>query len=297
VDIIAPVGAQIPYLDQLRITNTSTFPVRRLLSLLPNVRTQNLEIRGSYNSFQDAYHILTDCRTLSFHSSGMSPVSDIIRAVSENQNLTTFSMSLGSLIVDIPPQQFADTILELPKLWELELKSTRLLWTMFCRAAIPSLASLNLSQFTTIDDQLSDFLTRYPTTSLTDLTISHCTASHPQLISLLRASPHLHAVTFEGISDINEVVEFLAATYPDVTQGLPCPSLEKLGLTSCATLRSGPIVRLIKERAIDESVVTIGTLLMDYCPLIEPEVRDWLGRNVPSFSCVYTRKKDTRWKR
>jgi len=171
------------------------------------------------------------------------------------------------------------------------------LLTMFCRATMPSLTSLKLSQFVTIDTQLSDFLTRYPTTSLTDLTISRCPVAHPQLISLLRASPRLHTVTFEAISEINEVVEFLAATHSDATQGPPCPALEKLDLTSCTPLRSGPIVRLIKDRFINEDVPTIGTLLIDYCPLIEPEVRDWLGRNVSSFSCVYTRKKDARWKR
>ena len=296
-NIVESVGANISRLDQLRITDTNASSAGKLLGVLPSVQTQNLDIRGTNLSFQDVCHVLTDCHTLSFHTSGPSHISAIICTISESQNLTTFSMSTEYLVVDIPSSQFVDTILELPKLRQLDLRPSHSLLTMFCRATMPSLTSLRLSQFVAIDAQLSDFLTQNPTTSLTDLTISRCSVAHAQLISLLRASPHLHTVTFEGISEINEVVEFLAATHPDTTQGTPCPSLEKLDLASCSTLRSGPIVRLIKERFINEDVATIGTLLIDYCPLIEPEVRDWLGRNVSSFSCVYTRKKDARWKR
>jgi len=296
-DIVASVGARISQLDQLRITDTNVSSAGKLLGILPNIQTRNLEIRGTKLPFQDVCHVLTDCRTLSFHTSGPSNISAIIRTISESQNLTTLSMSTEDLVMDISSTQLLDTILELPKLRQLDLKPSHVLLSMFCRTAMPSLVSLKLSQFVTIDDKLSTFLIRNPTTMLTDLTISRCPVAHTQLTSLLRASPHLHTVTFEGISEINEVVEFLAATHPDTPQGPPCPSLEKLDLTSCTTLRSGPIVRLIKERFINEDLATIGTLLIDYCPLIEPEVRDWLGRNVSSFSCVYIRKKDARWKR
>ena len=293
VDIIASVGVKISQLNQLRITNTNS--ASTLLNLLPRVQTRNLEIRETNLSFQEVCRVLTDCRALSFHGAGRSRISDVIRTISENQNLTALSMSVvGGPIVDLTPSQLADTTLELPKLQQLDLKSSIPLLTTLCRASMPSLTSLSLSEFMTVGDQLADFLARYPTTSLTDLTISRCPAPHSQLTSLLRASPRLHTATFEGVSDVNEVVEFLAATHPD---GPPCPSLEKLNLSSCATLRSGPVVRLITGRTVNGDVVTIGTLLMDYCPLIEPEVRDWLGRNVPSFSCVYTRKKDARWKR
>jgi hypothetical protein len=46
---------------------------------------------------------------------------------------------------------------------------------------MPSLASLSLSEFVILSDHLAEFLTRYPTTSLTDLTISRCPASHTQI--------------------------------------------------------------------------------------------------------------------
>ena len=296
VDIVALVGTKISWLDRLRITDTSSADA--LPSLLPRVQTRDLEIRETNLSIQEVSHILTDCRTLSFHGGRRSRISDVIHTISENQNLTTLSMSfIGGPIADLTPSQLADTTLELPKLQQLDLKSSLLLLSMFCRATIPSLTSLSLSEFATVGGHLVDFSTRHPITSLTDLSISRCPVPHPQLTSLLRASPHLRTVTFAGISDVNEVVEFLAATHLDVAQGPPCPSLEKLDLTSCGTLRGGPVVRLIKERAINGDVATIGTLLVDYCPLIEPEVRDWLGRNVPSFSCVYTRKKDGNWKR
>lgn len=297
MDIAASAGAKISQLDQLRITNINS--AGKLLSLFPGVQTRNLEIRGTNLSFREVHPILADCRTLSFHGSGECLASDVVRAISENQNLTTFSMSpVRDVIPDLAPSQFADICLELPKLRQLDLKSGRFLLTlMLCLMTMPSLVSLSLSGFVAIGDQLTAFLSRYPITLLTDLTISCCPAPHSQLTPLLRASPHLRNITFGCISDINEVIEFLAATNPDIAQEPPCPSLEKLDLTSCATLRSGPIVRLVKGRAINEDVATIGTLLVDYCPLIEPEVRDWLDRNVPSFSCVYTKKKDARWKR
>jgi len=292
VDIAASMNTKTSQLDRLRTTDAT------LLDLLDSVKTRNLEIRGRSLSFHEIRRVLTDCRTLSLHSSGLFPISGFIRTISENQNLTTLSVSLtGAPIMDVSLSQFADTILELPKLRQLELKSNNTLLTMLCVATMPSLARLSLSEFVTIDTQLAVFLTRYPTTSLTDLTISRCSATHSQITSLLRASPHLHTLTFEAILNINEVVEFLATTQPDAAQGPPCPSLEKLDLTSCGPLRSGPVVRLIKERATNGDLTTIGTLFIDYCPLIEPEVRDWLSRNVPSFSCVYNRKKDARWKR
>lgn len=296
VEIVAPVVDQISRLDKLRITDADS--ARALLNLLHRVRTRDLDIRGEHIQFNAVRQILSDCRTLSFHASAQFDVSDILHAISENQNLTTLSMSIvGHRTMELTPSQLAEAALELPNLQRLDLRSNHWLYTLLCQATMPSLVSLSLSEFMGIGNQLANFLTHHPTTSLTDLTISRCIAPHLQLTSLLRASPKLRAVVIEGIPDINEVVEFLAATHPSVAQVPPCPLLEKLDLTSCASLRSGPIVRFVKERVTNGDVVAIGTLVIDFCPLIEPEVRDWLSRNVPSFSCVYVRKKDARWKR
>lgn len=297
VDIVASVRSKISQLDRLQITEATS--ANALLDLLCSVQTRNLEIRGINLSFRGACRILTDCRTLSFHAaSGQSHISDVIRTISENQNLTTLSMSFAEPpAMDVTPPELDGITLELPKLRLLSLKSNYSLLRMLCGAVMPSLVSLSLSEFLTVGDYVTDFLTRHPTTSLTDFKLSYSLAPHIQITSLLRASPHLRTVTLEAVADVNEVIEFLAATQPDVAQGPPCPLLEKLDLTSCATLRGGPIVRLVKERATNGDVATIGTLLIDYCPLIDPEVRDWLGHNVPTFSCVYTRKKDGRWKR
>ena len=295
-EIVAQVGDKISQLDRLRITDAGS--ARTLLNLLHRVRTRNLDVRGEHIQFHGVRQILSDCRTLSFHASAKFNVSDIMHTISENHNLMALSLSIiGHRDIDITPSQLAEATLELPNLQQLDLRSNYWLLTLLSRATMPSLVSLSLSELLGISDQLTNFLIRHPTTSLTDLKISRCTAPHPQLTSLLQASPQLRTVVIEGIPDINEVVEFLAATAPGVTQGFPCPLLEKLDLTSCASLRSGPVVRLVKERATNGDVVAIGTLIVDLCPLIESEVRDWLSRNVPSFSCVYFRKKDARWKR
>jgi F-box/TPR repeat protein Pof3 len=295
-DIVAPIGDKISQLNQLRISDAGS--ARNLLELLHKTRTRNLDIRGEHLHFDGVRRILSDCRTLSFHASAQFNVSDIIHTISENPNLTAFSMSIvGHPLMDITPSQLAEIALELPSLQQLDLRSSHWLLTLFCRATMPSLVNLSLSGLKGIGDQLADFLIRHPTTTLTDLKISRCFASDLQLTSLLRASPQLRTIVIEDIPNVNEVVEFLATRPPNSVLGPPCPLLEKLDLTSCASLTSSPIVRLVKERATNEDAVTLGTLLIDYCPLIEPEVRDWLNRNVPSFSCIYTRKKDVRWKR
>lgn len=295
-EIIAPVGDKILQLDQLRITDAGS--ARTLLNLLHRVRTQNLDLRGERIQFHEVRQILSDCRTLSFHVSGQFHVSDIVRTISENRSLTTLSISVtGYRTMDMTPSELAETTFEFPNLQQLDLRSNSWLLTLLCHATMSSLVSLTLSELVGIGDQLANFLVHHPTTSLTNLKISRCIAPHLQLTSLLRASPQLRTVVMEGIPDINEVVEFLAATPPDLTQAPPCPLLENLNLTSCASLRSGPIVRLVKGRVTNEDVATIGALVIDFCPLIEPEVRDWLSRSVPSFSCVYIRKKEARWKR
>lgn len=294
--IVAPVEDRISQLDQLRVTDAAS--ARALLNLLHRVRTRNLDLRGEHIQFRGVRQILSDCRTLSFHASAQFNVSDIIHTISENPNLVALSMSIiGHRTVDITPTQLAEATIELPNLQQLDLRSSSWLLTLLCHTTMPSLVNLSLSELVGIGDQLTNFLNRHPTTSLTGLTISRCIAPDPQLISLLRASPQLRTVVIQGVPNINEVIEFLAATHSDIVQTPPCPLLEKLDLTSCASLRSGPIVRLVKERAANGDVEAIGTLVVDFCPLIEPEVRDWLSRNVPSFSCVYMRKKDAKWKR
>lgn len=294
--VIGPVGDKISQLDRLRVTNP--YSARTLIHTLRRVQTRNLDIKAEYVHFGQIRRILSDCRSLSFHASSKFDISDLIHTISENRNLTALSISITwRPSLNITPSQLAEATTELPNLQQLDLRSNQGLLTLFSHATMPSLVSLSLSELTSIGDQLTTFLTHNPTTSLTDLKISRCIAPHLKLTPLLQASPHLRSIVIGGVPGINEVVEFLAAPQPDTVQDLPCPSLEKLDLSTCALLRSGPIVRLVKERATNGNVVTIGTLVVDFCPLIEPEVRDWLSLNVPSFSCVYVRKRDARGKR
>ena len=171
-----------------------------------------------------------------------------------NPNLTTLSMSLIGFVMNLAPSQFAGTTLELQKLRQLDLKSDKQLLTMSYRANMSSLAGLSLSEFTTIGDQLTNFLTRYR------WRVSHTPLPRPP-------SPAHPSVTSITSPSHNYLRRHLGHQWGG--------RIPEAGY---------------KWRCGDNRRIA-------YCPLIESEVQDWLGRNVPSFNCVYTREKDTRWKR
>ena len=97
-----------------------------------------------------------------------------------------------------------------------------------------------------------------------------------QLTSPLRASPQLRTVVIEGIPNINEVVEFLIINN-QIARHRAGASLPYAGEARSDVLclpHRCPIVRLIKERAMNGDLVVIGAFLIDGCPLIEPGARD-----------------------
>ena len=128
MDIVESARNKISQLDQLRITGVDS--AGALLNLFHTVQTRNLEIRGTNDFFHEAYQLLTDCRTLSFHTTnGNCHLSDVIRTILENQNLTALSVTfLGLFVGDVVPSQLDDITLELSKLLQLNLKSSPLMW-------------------------------------------------------------------------------------------------------------------------------------------------------------------------
>jgi hypothetical protein len=154
---------------------------------------------------------------------------------------------------------------------------------------------------------------------LTELTIRSTMITSSQLVPFLRAASSLETFELSHIDgQVNAVVETLA------TQPSPSPSsssletpichrLTHVTLSACPNLKTGAVIRLVKSRlpAVQPeshpdaaagvqcvtAVAQIETLVVDKCPLIEPEVLPWLRSRVRTFSCVYATGKDARWRR
>ncbi|KAH9042062.1 hypothetical protein EDB85DRAFT_1886081 [Lactarius pseudohatsudake] len=82
-----------------------------------------------------------------------------------------------------------------------------------------------------------------------------------------------------------------------------CPALSVLDLSQSADLKTGPVMRIVKERIAlaasqdggcqlpgqdgNRGVSCIQALSVDECPHIEADMLPWFRKNVPKFSCRY----------
>ena len=190
--------------------------------------------------------------------------------------------------------------------------------------SLPSLQVLRLSQLpgpTMILENLIDD----PGTSLAglvELTMKNCVFQRLPLLLALFCSPKLEVLRLRGDFDANAIAESLSSLRPTVTpvsvlesRGLIptevpilCPSLTALDLSGSPSLRTGPVMRLVKERlglaasedggryrlpgqGSDQRVSCIRSLNIDECPHIEAEMLPWFQKNVPQFSCRYATEK------
>jgi len=155
---------------------------------------------------------------------------------------------------------------------------------------------------------------------LTELRIQSSMITLSKLIPLLRAASSLKTFVlshFDG--QVNTIVEALAS-YPSPSQDVPspfetimCPLLTHINLSACPGLKTGAIMRFVKSRLpsvapetsqhttiVDKNVSTVAqieTLVLNNCPMIEPEVLPWLRSRVQTVSCVYATGKNAKWKR
>ena len=143
---------------------------------------------------------------------------------------------------------------------------------------------------------------------LVELTARFCTLGPQVLTSVLLRAPKLETLTCTG-NLINAVAESLttrpASEDPDAID-LPilCPALGVLNFSQSPNLKTGPVMRIVKERiALATSqdsrryqlpghdgyreVSCIRALRVDECPHIEAELLPWFRKNVPQFSCRY----------
>ncbi|KAI9508901.1 hypothetical protein F5148DRAFT_1192110, partial [Russula earlei] len=154
---------------------------------------------------------------------------------------------------------------------------------------------------------------------LVELTIKNCAFQTQSLTLALFCSPKLEVLQLRSDFDANAVAESLSMPYstlPPVLSSasrelvpteLPilCPSLNVLDLSGSPSLKTGPVMRVVKERLSlaasedggryrlpgedsDRHVSSIQALKIDECPHIEAEMLPWFRRNVPDFSCRYS---------
>jgi F-box/TPR repeat protein Pof3 len=205
-------------------------------------------------------------------------------------------------------------------LHHVELSSVALSPDSTQNLSLPSLQVLRLSQLpgsalvleNLVDDPGTSFA------ELVELTMKNCSFETPSLTLALSLAPKLEILQLTGGLDANAVAESLGSPcstpHPVLTSEirglvpteLPilCPSLTVLDLSGSPSLRTGPVMRLVKERLglaasqdsgkfrlpgqdSDQRVSCIRSLKIDGCIRIEAEMLPWFRKNVPQFSCRY----------
>lgn len=186
--------------------------------------------------------------------------------------------------------------------------------------SLPSLQILRMTKLNPAASTLSALVEDEGTSfaELVELTARDCTLGSQLLTSVLLRAPKLEILNCTGDA-INDAAESLTAKpcmalrrnrasgdLKLVAMDLPilCPALSVLDLSQSATLKTGPVMRIVKERITlatsldrgkyqlpgqdgDRVVSCIRALKVDECPHIEAEILPWFRRNVPQFSCRY----------
>jgi F-box/TPR repeat protein Pof3 len=229
--------------------------------------------------------------------------------------------SSPSHAIDVPEP------LIMPHLRHVELSGVAVSPLSTRNLSLPSLQVLRLSQLPG-PTMILENLVGDPETSLADLvelTMKNCSFQTLHLTLALFYAPRLEVLQLKGDFDANAVAESLSSQSPTlpplptsksrghVPTELPilCPSLTVLDLSGSPNLRTGPVMRLVKERLglaasqdggkyrlpgqdSDQLVSCIRTLKIDECPHIEAEILPWFRKNVSQFSCRYATEKRMR---
>lgn len=214
----------------------------------------------------------------------------------------------------------------MPHLRHVELCGVTLSPHSTLNLSLPSLQVLRLSQLPGLPKILENIVGA-PETSLAELVelaMNNCSFQILPLTLALYRAPRLEVLQLRGDFDANAVAESLSSRSPTLPSLTPesrghvptelpvlCPSLTVLDLSGSPNLRTGPVMRLVKERVglaasqdggkyrlpgqdSDQHVSCIRTLKIDECPHIEAEILPWFRKNVPQFSCRYATEKRMR---
>ena len=232
------------------------------------------------------------------------------------------NLGLEKLVIDAGmghPPEAADS-LTLAHLRHLELAGVVPFRIKSGNFSLPSLQILRMTKLRFAASALSELVEDEGTSfaELVELTARDCALGPQILTSALLRAPKLEILNCTG-DDVNDAAESLTAmpsmalqrdrAFGDskrVTLNLPilCPALSVLDLSQSTNLKTGPIMRIVKERIAlaasqdgrryqlpgqdgDRVVSRIRTLKVDECAHIEAELLPWFRKNVPQFSCRY----------
>jgi F-box/TPR repeat protein Pof3 len=210
--------------------------------------------------------------------------------------------------------------LTMTHLHHVELSSVALSPVSTRNLSLPSLQVLRLSRLPgsalVIENLVGDPGTSFA--ELVELTTKNCSFETLSITLALSRAPKLEILQLTGGLDANVLAESLASpcstphpVFTSEIRGLVptelpilCPSLTVLDLSGSPSLRTGPVMRLVKERLglaasqdsgkfrlpgqdSDQRVSCIRSLKVDGCIRIEAEMLPWFRKNVPQFSCRY----------
>ena len=234
--------------------------------------------------------------------------------------------NMEKLVIKAEKTHFLPRSPEVPKtltsahLRHLELDSVNLSGHSTLHLNLPSLQVLRLSWLPGIEavqDLVEDLGTSFA--GLIELTMRGCSLQASSLTLALTQAPKLEILQLTGDFDVNAVAESLSrpctAALPapmsesivPIPTELPilCPALSVVDLSRSPSLKTGPLVRIVKGRIAlaasedggryrlpgqdkEQRVSCIQVLKVDECPNIEAEILPWFRENVPTtFSCRY----------
>ncbi|KAI0304269.1 hypothetical protein B0F90DRAFT_1704128 [Multifurca ochricompacta] len=220
----------------------------------------------------------------------------------------------------VSPKSPADILAALTFTHLRHLELSGVLISPLLPLSLPSLQVLRCSRLPDSATMLR-FLVEDPGTSfaeIVELTMKECHFEQSTIASTLLQAPKLKILQLTGNLDIDVIAESLAKPcaallrfpHPEDTELVPtelpilCPALSVLDLSGSPGLRTGPVMRIVKERIAlsasrdgggykllgqddDQRVSCIQVLKIDECPYIEAEMLPWFRKNVPMFSCRY----------
>ncbi|KAI0801059.1 hypothetical protein C8Q74DRAFT_1214789 [Fomes fomentarius] len=252
---------------------------------------------------------------------------NLLGLLHQNSALETLSIVLfHPRTFEVPDGRDIPPAITLPTMTSLELSSTNSVPDhLLPRLVLPSLRTLEIVSCRQPLTTSLQHLANGTASTLTTLSIQRAGFEPQLLLRALAAATALESLLLVVIANnaANVVLEGLAnppaPTGEDATATplrVYCPSLRHLDCSNNPDIKGGPLVRLVKLRLTEaeassvpsgegedtnvmfaQPIQTLLSLVIDGCPLVDPDILPWLRQKVPHVSAVYMTKKAAAWKR